>query len=223
MVEWNINHTIAKLEIERCLKRRDFEVLIEFFNGLDEPFKKEFKLACRECGDDAYDFADLISAYYATNPGAILAPNHYRRVVNWLFEKMWYCDIATVNQSLVIARLLDLMLYYRMIEDGKESSPDYIRQRVSIFDPLLTNLIKYRLYDDAWKIAASCYFQTASNDGTEFIAWQKTFLHHLARIGKYRGYYGFKLTREARDLALDEVGWLSPNRRAIELWWKKSQ
>ena len=224
MVEWNINHTIVKSEIEKCLERTDFEGLTEFFNGLDESFKKEFRLACRECGDDSYDFADLISTYYAANPGAILEPNHYRRMVNWLFEKMWYCDIATIHQSLVIARLLDLMLYYRMIKDGEESSPEYIRQRVSIFDPLLTNLIKYGLYDEAWDIAASCYFQAANyNSGTEFIAWQKTFLHHLARIGKYRGHYSFRLTQEMKDLALEGLNWVSPNWRAINNWWKKSQ
>lgn len=224
MVEWNINHRMMADKVNSSISNYDFEGLAKWFNGLDENTKADFKTACRDCKLDYYDFAELISTYYEQNPDIVFAPNHYRKLIDWLFEKAWYCDAVTVHKTSVVADLIGLILFYKIMNSKDEEKQDiYLIQYISILEPMITNYLKYGLFDKAWDLAVSCYFKIADRNG-RFTPWRRIFICHLAKIGRLRGKYEISLTPEMEEVALQGVKWFSYLRTKRDLaTWKKLQ
>lgn len=218
MVEWNFEYRFMIDMINSSIANHNFEGLSEWFGSLREDSKHEFKRYCESRGLNYYDFAEVINGFYSQNPDVILSPNHHRKLIDWLFEKAWYCDIVTIHKTRVIADLIDLILFYKIIEaENSESHNIYLLQHVSIVEPLLTNYIKYKMYDEAWEMAADCYSKVRDRD-KRFTPWEKIFIHRLAEIGKLRGKYSIRLTPEMKSLALEGVGLLSKVRYNLFVW-----
>lgn len=221
MVEWKLEHRIMVDFVNDAISRSNFEGLKDWFKSLSDSEKRSFKAICLDKGLDHYRFAEVVSDFYDKNPEAILDVRHHNRMVDWLFAEAWYCDRVSVHRSLAIIHLIDEILKNRM-RTSSELSEAYLVQRVSLFEPLLTNLIKYDLYDDAWDIASSCYQQISDKKVEVFVPWQKKYIRHLARIGRLRGKYGLKLTSEMKNLALEGLNFLSSDKKNLK-YWEKSQ
>ncbi len=223
MVEWNIEYRFMIDMINSSIESYDFEGLAEWFNNLEEGSKHEFRTYCKEHELYYYDFARVVSEFYKQNPDINLAPNHQRRLVNWLFERAWNCDIVTVRESPMIADLIGLILFYKIVKtNSKEKQDVYLTQYVSILEPLLTNYIKYKMYDEAWDLAADCYFKIAKK-GEKFNPWKKIFIRRLAEIGKLRMKYELELTPEMKELASQGTIIFSPTWYNLLVWevWQK--
>lgn len=218
MVEWNIEYRFMIDIVNSSIKSYDFEGLAEWFGSLRGDAKYEFKKYCESHNFDYYDFAEIINGFYNQNPGTILSPNHHRKLIDWLFEKAWNCDVVTIHKTSMLANLISLILFYKTVKAGNgESYSVYLLQHVSIVEPLLTNYIKYKMYDEAWEMAADCYAKVRDRDG-RFTPWEKIFIRRLAEIGKLRGKYDIRLTPEMKNLALEGVGLFSKVRYDLLVW-----
>ena len=88
---------------------------------------------------------------------------------------------------------------------------------------MITNYLKYGLFDKAWDLAVNCYFKIADRNG-RFTPWRRIFICHLAKIGRLRGKYEISLTPEMEEVALQGVKWFSYLQIKRDLaTWKKLQ